>query len=310
MSEKSATTSKWSALWKQIVKHKELYLLLIPAIVVTFLFKYLPMYGIQLAFKQMKLGQTLAEAKWVGLDNFRRFFSTGMFSKTFRNTLAIGVSVVLTFPIPIALALLLHNTVIEKLKKTAQTATYIPYLVSVAVTMSVVLLFCNNSTGFINIFLKNMGLQPINFMGDENWVLPLYLISEIWSKTGFNCVIYMAALASVSQELVEASQIDGCSKLKKIWYIDIPAIAPTIVILLIMNMGTFFTASTEKLLLLQTDLNLARSESIGTYTYKLGFVNRQFGYSAAVDLFTNVVNFIMLVFSNAIAKKFSDSSLF
>lgn len=298
------------SLIKRIYKCRELYLLMLPAVVAVALFKYYPMYGIQLAFKNMKLGQTIQTATWVGLEHFKRFFNTGAFERTVKNTLALGIGTVLTFPIPIFLALLLHNSVSQKLKKTAQTATYIPYLVSVAVTMSIVLLFCNGSTGFINIFLRKAGMEQFNFLGDEKYVFPLYIISEIWSKTGFNTVIYLAALSSVSEELVDASQIDGCSKLKKIWHVDLPAILPTIIIILIMNMGTFFTASTEKLLLLQTDLNIAASESIGTYTYKLGFVSRQYGYSAAVDLFTNLVNFIMLTVSNQIAKRFSGSSLF
>ena len=297
-------------LGRRILKHWELYLMILPGFIAVLLFKYYPMYGIQLAFKQMKLGQTIATAKWVGWDNFERFFSTGAFERTVRNTLRIGIGTVLTFPIPIALALLLHNCTLPRLKKTTQTVTYIPYLISVAVTMSIVLLFCNGSTGFINILFKRLGIPTINFLGDEKYVFPLYIISEIWSKTGFNCVIYLAALSSVSMELVDASYIDGCSKWKKILHVDLPAIAPTIVILLIMNMGTFFTASTEKLLLLQTDLNLGASETIGTYTYKLGFVSRQYGYSAATDLFTNLVNFIMLMVSNAIARRVSDSSLF
>ena len=233
-----------------------------------------------------------------------------MFQRTVVNTLVIGVLVVLTFPLPILLSLMLHNCVQKSVKRIAQTVTYIPNLVSVAVTMSIVLLFCGGSSGFINIFRKNLGLSSIYFMGEPRYVRPLYLISEIWSKTGYNSVVYLAALSSVSPDLLDASMIDGCSKIKRIWYIDIPTIAPTIVVLLIMNMGTFFTASTEKMLLLQTDLNLATSETIGTYTYKLGFTQRQYGYSAAVDLFSNVVNLAMLILANTIARRVSGSSLF
>lgn len=295
---------------QRMLDHWQVYLLLLPALVITIIFKYVPLYGVQLAFKSMKLGQTIETARWVGWSNFERFFNTGAFERTVTNTLMIGVSTVLTFPLPLALALLLHNCISKGTKRIAQTVTYIPNLVSVTVTMSIVLLFCNGSSGFINIMLKKFGFNTISFMGEEGYVLPLYLISEIWSKTGYNSVIYLAALASVSTELIDASMIDGCSKIKRIWYIDIPAIMPTIVTLLIMNMGTFFAASTEKMLLLQTDLNIAASETIGTYTYKLGFVNRQYGYSAAVDLFTNLVNFSMLLLSNFIARRVSDSSLF
>lgn len=295
---------------RRLLDHWQVYLLLLPAFVITLLFKYVPLYGVQLAFKSMKLGQTIETARWVGWSNFERFFHTGAFSRTMINTLCIGVATVLTFPLPLILALLLHNCVSPFTKKFAQTVTYIPYLVSVTVTISILMLFCNGSTGFINIVLKKMGLESIAFLGEDKYVLPLYILSEIWSKTGYNSVIYLAALASVNEELIDASMIDGCSKLKRIWYIDVPAILPTIVTLLIMNMGTFFAASVDKMLLLQTDLNIAASETIGTYTYKLGFVNRQYGYSAAVDLFTNVVNFGMLLLSNFIARRVSDSSLF
>lgn len=301
---------KKPTLLKRIFKHWELYVLLMPAILITVLFKYWPLYGVLLAFKNMKLGQTIETARWVGLQNFQRFFNTGMFQRTVINTLVIGVSVVLTFPLPIILALMLHNCVNKLTKKTAQMVTYIPNLVSIAVTMSIVLLFCGGSSGFINIFRKSMGMNSIYFMGDAKYVRPLYIISEIWSKTGYNSVVYLAALSAVNPDLIDASMIDGCSKIKRIWYIDLPTIASTIVILLIMNMGTFFTASTEKMLLLQTDLNLMTSETIGTYTYKLGFTQRQYGYSAAVDLFTNAVNLIMLIVANSIARRVSDSSLF
>ena len=298
------------SLGKRMLDHWQVYLLLIPAFVITLVFKYFPLYGVQLAFKSMKLGQTIEAARWVGWSNFERFLNTGAFVRTLTNTLSIGIATVLTFPLPLILALLLHNCINTPTKKIAQTVTYIPYLVSVTVTMGIVMLFCNGSTGFINIMLKNMGMESISFMGEDRFVLPLYMISEIWSKTGYNSVIYLAALTSISTELIDASMIDGCSKVKRIWYIDIPAIMPTIVTLLIMNMGMFFSASTEKMLLLQTDLNIAASETIGTYTYKLGFVDRQYGYSAAVDLFTNVVNFTMLVLSNFIARRVSNSSLF
>lgn len=301
---------KRNKLWKRICAHKELYLMLLPAFLVTFIFKYVPLYGVQLAFKTMKLGQTITSARWVGWDNFARFFNTGAFSRTLINTLSIGVLTILTFPLPILLALLLHNCEIPFIKKSVQSITYIPNLISVAVTMSIVILFCGNSTGFINIILQKFGMNTIQFMSKDGYVRPMYIISGIWTTTGYSAVIYLSSLSSVSPELVDAAMIDGCSKLQRIWYVDIPQILPTIVILLIMSLGIFFSASTEKMLMIQTDLNLAASETIGTYTYKLGMLNRQYGYSTAVDLFTNVVNFTMLLLANFISRKVSDSSLF
>ncbi len=296
--------------FQKIFAHRELYLLLLPAFIVTVIFKYVPIYGLQLAFKNMKLGQTIAGAKWVGWDNFRRFFSTGAFTRTVSNTLSIGLLSLLTFPLPIILALLLHNCENKFIKKSVQTITYIPNLISVTVTMSIVLLFCSNSTGFINLFLKRFGMETIPFMSKDVFVRPMYILSGIWTSTGYSAVIYLASLSSVNQELVDASKVDGCSKLQRILHVDLPQITPTIVTLLIMNLGGFFGASTEKMLMIQTDLNLAASEVIGTYTYKIGMLDRQYGYSVAVSLFTNLVNFIMLLTANYISKRVSDSSLF
>ena len=307
---KSRSGDPYQSLGRRIVKNWELYLMILPAFVFVAIFRYAPMYGIQLAFKNMKIGQSIAQAKWVGWDNFERFFSSGNFSRTLSNTLKIGLATFLTYPLPILLALLLHNCVSKFVKKFSQTVTYIPYLISVAVTMSIVILFCSNGTGFINIIAKALGLKTVPFMSKARYVLPMYIISGIWTITGYNSIIYLSALAGVNTELVDAAMVDGCSKLKRIWHIDLATIRPTIVILLIMNLGTFMNASTEKMLLLQTDLNISASETIGTFTYKVGIANRQYGYSTAVDLFTNVINFVMLLASNFIAKRASGMSLF
>jgi len=301
---------KRKTIFKRIILHKELYLMMLPAIIVVFIFKYVPLYGIQLAWKNLRLGQTISQAAWVGWENFERFFSTGAFLRTLKNTLSIGLLTLSTFPIPIILAILLHNCEVKWVKKIVQTVTYIPNLISVVVTMSIVLLFCGGSTGFINIFLNKLGLKSIPFLSDESFVYGMYIISGIWSTAGYSAVIYMASLSSVSQELVDASIMDGCTKLQRIWYVDLPKIKPTIITLLIMAMGGVLSASTEKMLLLQTDLNLATSEIIGTYTYKIGLISRQYGYSTAVGLFTNVVNFMMLLTANKISKKITGNSLF
>ncbi|MBR7188556.1 MAG: sugar ABC transporter permease, partial [Clostridia bacterium] len=172
---KNSALNPEQSLGRRIVKHWELYLMLLPAFVAVAIFRYAPMYGIQLAFKNLKLGQTIAQARWVGWGNFESFFSSGNFNRTLTNTLKIGFATFLTFPLPILLALLLHNCTSMLVKKTAQTVTYIPYLISVAVTMSIVILFCGNSTGFINIISKHLGLKTIPFMSKAQYVLPMYI---------------------------------------------------------------------------------------------------------------------------------------
>lgn len=295
---------------RRIVQHWELYLLLLPAIVAIIIFNYVPLYGIQLAFKEMRLGQTIATAKWVGWRNFTRYFNSGWFWRTIKNTLIIGITNELLFPLPILLAILMHNCIVQPLKKVTQTVTYIPNLVSVVVTVSILLLFCDGESGFINILLSRLGLKKISFFGADRYVLPMYLITGIWQSTGASAIVYLAALSSVDHELIEASMIDGCSKFKRMIHIDLPTIMPTIIILLIMSLGRWFGVQTDKLLLLQTPLNLGASEATGTYTYKVGIQSGQYGTGTAIGLFVNVINFIMLISANFISKRVSKTSLF
>ncbi len=297
-------------LGRKLLRYWQAYVLLLPAFVVVLLFRYYPMYGIQLAFKSMKLGQTFAQAKWVGWKNFDRFFSSGMFARTLGNTLKVGLASTLTFPLPIILAVLLHNCIRPRLKNFTQSVTYIPYLLSTVVVVSILLLFTSESYGFIDIILTRLGLDPIPFQSKDRFVLPMYVISGIWSSLGYSAVIYTAALAGVNPEIVEASKVDGCSKLMRIWHVDLPTIRPTIIILLIMSIGSFMNSNTEKMLLMQTPLNLGASETIGTFAYELGWHDRQYGYSTAVDLFSNIVNFSLLLLSNFIASRTSGTSLF
>lgn len=302
--------NRYKDISRRMNQHRGLYLLILPAFIIVLIFKYVPLYGVQLAWKELKLGQSINQAKWVGWDNFIRFVTNGSFIRTLKNTLAIGTLSLLTFPLPIILAVLLHNCEVKWVKKTVQTVTYIPNLVSVVVTMSIVMLFCSDSTGFINIFLKKFGMETIPFFSNEKYVYPMYIISGIWSSIGYNAVIYLASLSTVNQDIVDAAVMDGCSKLQRIWYVDLPKIRPTIITIFIMNMGSILGLSTEKMLLLQTDLNLAASEVIGTYTYKVGIISRQYGYSTAVGLCTNLVSFILICVANEIAKRVSNTSLF
>jgi putative aldouronate transport system permease protein len=295
---------------RQVIRHWQAYLLLLPAVIIIFMFHYIPIYGAQLAFKEIRLGQTIQQAKWVGMKNFMRYFNSGWFWRTIKNTFVIGISMQLMFPLPILLALLLHNSTSKIAKRTAQTATYIPNLVSIAVTMSILSLFCDGSSGLINIMRSQLGYPRIGFYGNGSYVMPMYLVTGIWSSTGASAIVYLAALSAVELEQIEAAQIDGCSKLQRIWYIDVPTILPTIITLFILNMGRWFTTSSEKMLMLQTPLNLSASETTSTYTYKMGIVNNQYGISTAIGLFVNMINFTMLITVNAISRRVSDSSVF
>ena len=294
------------AVWKS----RELYLLMLPALAALFIFSYIPMYGTLMAFQDVKLGNSILENTWVGLKHFIRFFNGAWFWTTIKNTVAICfLNNILCWPFPLILALLLHNSSNEKIKKITQSATYIPYLLSLVLVVSIINLFCSGETGLINILLEKLGHKRINFFGDPNWVRPLYVISSIWQQTGYGAIIYIAALSGVDASLEEAAMIDGAGKWKRILHVQLPSILPTVITMLIMNMGQAFSLGADKMLLLQTDLNLSKSEIISTYVYKTGFISTQYGFSTAVGMFQSVVNLLVLLIVNKISKKVTDISV-
>lgn len=296
---------------REVWKHRELYIFMLPALAAVIIFSYIPIYGIQMAFKDVKIGQTISEGAWVGLKNFMRLFNAGYFSIIMKNTIFISVfNNFLTLPIPIVLAVMMHNCINTRIRKFAQTATYLPYLLSTVVIVSILNMFCSGEYGLINIILRQLGQHPISFFGKEAWVMPLYVLSGIWQYTGYSAIIYLAALSTVDSQLIEAAIVDGASKLKRIWHIDLSTIKPTIIILLILSMGRVFGIGVDKMLLLQTDLNLNASEIIATYVYKTGIVSAQYGFSTAVGMFNNVINFIFLLTVNYLSKKLTETSLF
>lgn len=294
-----------------ILKNWRLYVLLLPALISMILFHYVPMYGVTLAFKDIRFGESLFGGTWVGFKHFERLFSSELFGTIMKNTLTIAViKNFLLWPLPIIFALIVHNCKSSKVRKFSQTASYLPHLMSTVVIVSIIELFCNQETGLINLALNSFGKESIYFAGEAKWFLPMYFVSDIWATLGSNAVIYIAALSSVDVEQIEAATIDGASKLQRIWYIDIPTILPTVVLMLIMNMGRFMNMGYEKVLLMQNDLNLGATEIIGTYVYKTGLQSAQYSFSTAVSLFNNIIGLILVIFANKMAKKFTDTALF
>ena len=295
---------------KEIWRHRELYIFMIPALIVLFIFSYVPMYGVIMAFQQVKFGVPIWENQWVGLYNFKRFFNSAWFGTTIKNTVVISLlQNVLLWPAPLLLALLLHNSSSKKVSKFVQNFTYLPHLLSTVIVVSILNLFCAGETGLINILLDNMGHDRINFFGEKAWVYPLYIISGIWQSTGYEAIVFLGSLSAVDESLEEAAMIDGAGKLKRIWYIQLPCILPTVITMLILNMGKLFAMGADKMLLLQTDMNLEASEVIATYVYKTGFGSAQYGFSTAVGLFQNIINLIMLFLVNKVSKKLTDISI-
>lgn len=304
--------TKGQRLGRDIWRSRELYLFLLPGVILTFIFKYIPIYGIQIAWKKMRLGQSIADAKWIGWDNFERFFNSNQFGDLLSNTLTLNlILLVVTMPIPLIVAIMMHNSRSKKIKAIAQTTTYLPHMVSLVIVVELLNVFINPSHGLINIIRSNLGMDPVNLWDGEDKFIPLYMVATIWSSTGYNVIIYLSALTAIDNSIVEASRIDGASKLQKMWHIDMKLIIPTVVTLLILNMGKILTASSmEKVLLMQNNTNLGVSEIINTYVYKVGIEKSQYGFATAVSVFNSACNILMLFITNGISKKVSKTSLF
>lgn len=286
-----------------------LYAFLLPTLAYLIVFHYWPLYGVQIAFKNFRAIKGIWGSEWVGLENFEKFFSSYMFGDLFRNTLLLSVyQLIASFPFPIVLALLINYSVSRKLGKVTQMATYAPHFISTVVLVGMLMVFMSED-GILNQLLRLLGLRSVPFLSDSTKFRHIYVWSHIWQRTGYNSVIYIAALAGVSPVLHEAAIVDGANKLQRIWHIDLPAIMPTAIILLIMNTGNVLSLGFEKVYLMQNDLNLGVSEIISTYVYKIGLVNAQYSYSTAIGLFNNAVNLVILLAVNKLADKLSGSSL-
>lgn len=297
---------------RDIVVNWRLYLLILPALAALVLFRYAPMYGLQIAFKDFRPVKGIWGSTWTGLEHFASFVGSYRFFSVLANTLTISVvSLVCGFPTPIIFALLLNQIRSKRAKSVLQTVTYMPHFISTVVLVGMLLVFLSPSSGLYGHIMRYLGVdKPLNLLSQKSMFIPLYVLSGIWQNTGWNSIIYLAALSAVSVDLYEAATVDGASKFKRMIYIDIPCIIPTAVILLILNMGSLFSLGFEKIYLMQNNLNLPVSETINTYVYKQGIIGGKFGYSSAVGLFNTAINFVILLSVNKISSKLGETSLF
>ncbi len=297
--------------WKKMLKRDwHLILLCVPALIFIFIFDYGPMYGIQIAFKDYNSRKGIWGSEWVGFEHFIRFFNSPNFWNILRNTLSISFySLLASFPFPIFLALLVNQVTKKKFKRTVQMVLYAPHFISVIVLCGMLHVFLSPSTGIVNNILASLGMERIYFLGEAALFNDVFVWSGVWQNSGWGMIIYLAALTSIDPELYEAAKIDGANKIKLITHIEIPQIMPTIVIMLIMNVGRFMNVGFQKAFLLQNPLNLQSSEIISTYVYRMGMLGQQFSFSTAIGLFNNVVNIILLITVNQICKKLNETSL-
>jgi len=283
----------------------QLWIMVLPAIAFTIVFAYVPMYGLQLAFRKYVPSQGLTGGEWVGFDYFLQFFNSPLFSTIMLNTIRVSLwTLVLGFIAPIVLALLVNQIASPRIKGFVQTITYMPHFISVVVIVAMINIFLRPESGFIGQMFSE------NLLADPDAFVHIYWVSDVWQHCGWNAIIYLAALSTVDTSLYEAAKIDGAGRLRLIRYVDIPAILPTAAILLILNMGSVLSVGFEKVFLMQNTLNLSASEVIATYTYKIGILGNQFSYSTAIGLFNTVINFVFLIVANHLAKRTTGSSVF
>lgn len=297
-------------MWKGVKRHWQLYLLIIAPMAYIVIFKYIPMYGAQIAFRDYSVIKGFTGSEFVGLKHFQSFFQSPNFWLLIKNTLGISLySLAVGFPAPIILALALNEIKSLKFKKTVQTVTFAPFFISTVVMVSMIIIFLSPRLGFVDYIVSGLGFDSINFMGTPGYFKSIYVLSNVWQGIGYGAVIYLAALAGINPELYEAAKVDGASRLQKIRHVDLPGIAPAAIILLILSVGQIMNVGFEKIYLMQNPLNVSTSEVISTYVYKMGLLGANFSFSSAVDLFNSVINLILLITVNSIAKRISDSSL-
>ena len=294
---------------KRIFEFRQIYLMLIPGMVYVFVFSYLPMYGIQIAFKDFRTSLGIWGSKWVGLKHFIRFVNFPNFWLYIKNTFLISAYGICTFPCSVIFALLLNEVTRPRFKRTVQMVTYAPHFISTVVLCGMIKIFFAQNSGIVNSLIRLLGGSQVDFLGEPRYFRHLYVWSGVWQGTGWGSIIYLAALSGVSTELQEAAIIDGANRFQIILHVNIPSILPTIVIMLIMSFGGILSVGFEKIYLLQNPLNLSVAQVISTYTYELGIVGGQYSYSSAIGLFNTLVNIALLIVVNIIAKKLTDISL-
>ncbi|MFC0302593.1 ABC transporter permease [Virgibacillus soli] len=301
--------TKFHIFRRNFKRNWQIYLFLIPAAIYFIVFHYVPMYGVQIAFKNFIATDGIWGSPFVGFDHFTRFFDSYYFWRLLKNTLILSGYQLLLFPLPIILALSLHEVRNKYFKKWTQTLTYAPHFISVVVVVGMIVIFLDPTTGLVNRIMVAMGGEPIPFLTSPSWFRHVFTWSGVWQTLGWGSIIYLAALSGVNPELHEAAKVDGATRMQRIIHINIPSILPTIIVLFILNIGSFMTVGFEKVLLMQNDLNAPTSDVIQTFVYQTGLLEGQYSFAAAIGLFDSVINITLLVVFNYVARKTSDNSL-
>lgn len=295
---------------KHAQKDKYLLLLFMPVFLYYIIFHYVPMYGVIIAFKDYLPGQGFIESEWVGLKWFKQFFESFYFKRLIKNTFLLSFYELLWgFPIPIIFALMLNEVQDGRFKKTAQTISYLPHFISAVVVVGMLFNFLSPTSGIVNKYVKMLGRDPILFLNDARWFRTIYVASGIWQSFGWNSIVYLAAMTSIDPQLYEAAKIDGCNRVQQIRYITIPGILPTVIILLILRVGSLLSVGYQKIILMYNPATYEVADVISTYVYRRGILDAEYSFAAAVGLFNSIVNFVFLWITNRLSKKTADISL-
>lgn len=298
--------------FKKLLRQKYLHLMVIPGIIWMIIFNYIPMYGIIIAFKNYSIVDTIRNAPWVGLSNFKEFLTDDSFMLVMKNTLGISfLKLIIGFPLPIIFAIMLNEVYNARFKKFVQTISYLPHFLSWVVLGGIMINWLSES-GLANELLIKSGLmkEPVSFLAKPEYFWMISILSDIWKETGWNAIIYLAAIAGINPSLYEAAKIDGAGKIKQIWHITLPSIKGTMTILFILAVSGVLNSNFEQMLVLQNPLNINASEVIDTFVYKIGLKSGRFSYSTAVGLFKSGIALLLLLSANFVSKKFNDKSLF
>ena len=307
-----AVLRKKTGFFRSIAHDYQLWIMILPAIIYIAVFCYGPMYGIQLAFKDFDFTKGLTGGNWAGMKYFNQYFSSPMFLPTLRNTFLLsGMSIVLGFPLPILLAIVINSIKGSGRKRVLETTVYMPFFISTVVMVALLQIMLDPTGGIINDLLLKLHIisANANLLGDPDKFIWTYSLSGVWQTCGWNSIIYIAALSSVDSQLYDASKIDGANRDQIVWHVELPAIMPTIIILLIMTMGSILNVGFEKIFLMQNSLNKSVSEVISTYVYNVGVKSCQFSFGSAVGLFNTLVNFVFVMLANFISKRVCDISI-
>ncbi|OCT15709.1 polysaccharide ABC transporter ATP-binding protein [Paenibacillus pectinilyticus] len=299
-----------SMFWRRIRNYRILYLLLLPELIYFVIFKYIPMFGILIAFKNYNIGLGFWDSPWVGFRNFSNFIHGVYFWDIMSNTISISLyKLFFGFWAPIILALLLNEVTVGWFKRSVQTITYLPHFISWVIVYGLLVALLAPGNGFINLLMKEYGNNPISFLTESSWIRPIIVSSDIWKEVGFGAILYLAALAGVEPSLYEAARMDGAGKWRQLWHITLPGIRNVIIILLIIRLSTVLDAGFDQIFILSNSFNAEKSDIIDTWVYRQGLEQMQFGLATAVGLFKSVIAFILVISANQIAKKF-DGQIF